>query len=285
MQCSVSRALKLSVWVVAPALALAATAAQAADGPPESVAQPSFLDVMLMGADWIKWVMAAMSLWSVSIIIEHFWSIRRSTMVNEVEVRETRELVEKRLFKECIEKLSKSKTMFGDVLTVGLRHGRHGFAAMQEAVEERAMAWRSRLFRRVEYLNILGNICPLLGLLGTVMGMIEAFSMMKSGGYGADSLAGGISLALVSTFLGLVVAIVSMLFFGICRNRVDSMTVDAHASAIDILEYFRPAQVLTPAGAPSMVATAPSAPAAPTPAPRPLGSPLNPPGPIQLAEG
>ena len=69
-------------------------------------------------------------------------------------------------------------TLVGDVLTIGLRHGRHGFDAMQEAVEERANAWRSRLFRRVEYLNIIGNIAPLMGLLGTVMGMIQPNSFL-----------------------------------------------------------------------------------------------------------
>lgn len=262
--------------------------ALAADAVVPSEKQETFFEIVLMGANWLGPVMAILSLWSVSIIFEHFWSIRRSTMVTEIEVRETRELVEKRLFKECIEKLSKSRTMFGDVLTVGLRHGRHGFDAMQESVEERAMAWRSRLFRRVEYLNILGNICPLLGLLGTVMGMIEAFQRMRSGAYGADNLAGGISLALVSTFMGLVVAIVSMLFFGICRNRVDSLTVAAHASAVDILEYFRPAQFAP--GAPGSVPSVTQSPAAMpqpigAPLPRPVGGPMNTSGPVQLSEG
>jgi len=129
---------------------------------------------------------------------------------------------------------------------------------MQEAVEERANAWRSRLFRRVEYLNIIGNIAPLLGLLGTVMGMIEAFGQMQAtkGAYGPEELAGGISLALVSTFMGLIVAIIAMFFFGVCRNRVDSMTVAAHAAVIDTLEYFRPAPTQTVAGSAAGAASA-----------------------------
>ncbi|MBX3393827.1 MAG: MotA/TolQ/ExbB proton channel family protein [Phycisphaerae bacterium] len=275
-----------------------ATPVLAADQAPAN-SQASFLQIVMTGAGWLGPVMGLISLWSAIIIFEHFFTIRRSTMISEAEVRETRELVERRQFKECIEKLSKSRTMFGDVLTVGLRHGRHGFQAMQEAVEERAMAWRSRLFRRVEYLNIIGNICPLLGLLGTVIGMIESFQRMRSGAYGADNLAGGISLALVSTFLGLIVAIVSMLFFGICRNRVDSLTVAAHASSVDILEYFRPAPVVpgTAAGGASTIAgNVTPAGAAPVSAgpftgslpgstvPRPTAAPLNPPGPVQLAD-
>lgn len=210
----------------------------------------SFLDVVFEGFGWIGPFIVFLSIVATVIIIEHFWSIRWARMVNEEETKRTRDLIEARKFKECVESVATSRTMFGDVLTIGLRHGRHGFDAMQEAVEERANAWRSRLFRRVEYLNIIGNIAPLLGLLGTVMGMIQAFGQMQAtkGAYGPEELAGGISLALVSTFMGLIVAIVSMFFFGVCRNRVDSMTVAAHASVIDTLEYFRPAPTQTIAG-------------------------------------
>ena len=78
----------------------------------------------------------------------------------------------------------------------------------------------------------------------------QAFAKMNEthGAYGPEDLAGGISLALVSTFLGLVVAIVSLGFFGICRNRVDSFTVTAHAAVEDLLEYFRPVTQLTNGG-------------------------------------
>jgi len=202
----------------------------------------SFLDVVIQGIGYIGPVILLLSVAMAYLVIEHFWTIRTSTMNNEAEIRETRELIENRKFRECVKAVSDSRSMFGDVLTIGLRHGRHGFEAMQEAVEERANAWRSRLFRKVELLNIIGNISPLLGLLGTVTGMIQAFGQMQAtqGAYGPEELAGGISLALVSTFLGLIVAIFALFFFGICRNRVDSMTVAAQAAVIDTLEYFRP---------------------------------------------
>ncbi|HPF39885.1 MAG TPA: MotA/TolQ/ExbB proton channel family protein [Phycisphaerae bacterium] len=209
----------------------------------EKVTTTSFLDVVIQGYGWIGPIITILSIIVVYLIIEHFWTIRWARMVNDVETKATRDLIENRKFKECVERVSSSKTMFGDVLTIGLRHGRHGFEAMQEAVEERAGAWRSRLFRRVEYLNIVGNIAPLLGLLGTVAGMIEAFGEMQAtqGAYGPEELAGGISVALVSTLMGLIVAIMALGLFGVCRNRVDSMTVAAHAAVIDVLEYFRPA--------------------------------------------
>ncbi len=238
-----------SVLCLGLAAALAAAQTDAGAGGEEA---QSLVWIVWESMGWIGGVILALSLAAVTVIIEHFWTIRRASMVPEEEIRRNRELIESRRFKECIDAVGRSKTMFADVLTVGLRHGRHGFDAMLEAVEERAEAWRSRLFRKVEYLNIIGNMSPLLGLLGTVMGMIEAFGIMKAtqGNYGPIQLAGGISLALTSTFMGLIVAIVALGFFGICRNRVDSLTVASHAAAVDLLEYFRPASVpVVPAAA------------------------------------
>jgi biopolymer transport protein ExbB len=224
------------------------TAALAADV--EGVQRVSFLNILFRGAEWPGILIALFSLASVTIIIEHFWTIRRATMTPDAEVEATREMIENRRFKECIEYIRVRKSMFADVLTAGLRHGRHGFDAMQEAASERAGAWSSRLFRRVEFLNIIGNLGPLMGLLGTVLGMIRAFSAMQAthGAYKPEDLAGGIGLALVNTFLGLAVAIVSLGFFGVCRNRVDALTVSAHAAVVDLLEYFRPTTVAATAG-------------------------------------
>lgn len=216
-----------------------------AEGDATSSARQSFLQIIVHGAEWTGIIIVVMSVAAVSIIIEHFWTIRKKTMVPDEQIETLRQMIEARRFKECIDELKDARTMFGDVLLVGLRHGRHGFEAMRESADERAGAWSSRLFRKVEYLNIIGNLGPLLGLLGTVLGMIKAFGEMQAmhGAYKPENLAGGISLALVNTFLGLTVAIVSLFFFGICRNRVDALTVAAHAGVMDLLEYFRPATV------------------------------------------
>ncbi len=220
-------------------LCVSSAVAQGTDPPGEEV---SFLRVILHGAELPGAIIALLSLASVTVIIEHFWTIRRGTMLPLEELETTRRMIEERRFKECIEYIRQRPSMFGEVLTASLRHGRHGFEAMLEAAEQRAAAWRSRLFRKVEYLNIIGNLGPLMGLLGTVIGMIRAFTAMQAthGAYKPEDLAGGIGLALVNTFLGLAVAIVSLGFFGVCRNRVESFTVATHAGVVDLLEYFRP---------------------------------------------
>ncbi|MBE7506754.1 MAG: MotA/TolQ/ExbB proton channel family protein [Planctomycetia bacterium] len=239
----------------------------AADVPVES--GRSFLRVLRDGAEWPGVIILALSLAAVTIIIEHFWTIRRSTMSPQHEIENTRQHIEARRFKEAIEAIQGSRTMFADVMSTALRHGRHGFDAMHEAADERGAAWTSRLFRKVDALNVIGNLAPLMGLLGTVLGMIEAFGEMQAahGAYKPENLAGGISLALVNTFLGLAVAIIALGFFGVCRSRVDAMTVAAHAAAIDLLEFFRPVAVGMPASPPppTSAAAAPSHAAVPAP--------------------
>ena len=275
------RRFRKAFLLVSVAAVLASTSAALAvdDAAPERV---SFLQILIHGAQWPGLIIAAMSLISVTIIVEHFLTTRRSTMFPEGEIEATRRFIEGRKYKECVEFLGGGKSMFADVLTTGLRHGRHGFEAMQAAAEERTGAWSSRLFRRVEYLNIIGNLSPLLGLLGTVLGMIEAFGAMQEahGAYKPENLAGGISLALVNTFLGLAVAIISLGFFGVCRNRVDAMTVAAHAAALDMLEYFRPA-----ASSPADSPLASSAAAEPAASPARPPSPASPATPPAAAKG
>lgn len=262
-------------WIVigacAALLVVSASAAIAADGEGDGVAGTPFLEILLAGAEWPGVVIGFMSLASVTIIVENFLTVRRATTAPAEEIEAARAMIEKREFKEIIDYVRGRRSMFADVLTTSLRHGRHGFDAMHEAAEERTGAWTSRLFRRVEYLHIIGNLGPLMGLLGTVLGMIRAFGVMQAmhGAYKPEDLAGGISLALVNTFLGLAVAIISLGFFGICRNRVDSLTIQAHAAVVDVLEYFRPAPGAVAGTAPAI---APSAGGMATAAPNNPGS-------------
>lgn len=216
--------------------------ATAQDAASPAVEGKSFYETLKEGAELPGLLIGLMSVAAVALIAEHFITIRGATMAPADEVEKARAMIEGRRYRECVDQLRGSRSMFAHLVTAGLHHSRHGYEAMHEAVEETAEAWASRLFRRAEYLNILGNLGPLMGLLGTVIGMIDAFGRMRAshGAYKTEDLAGGISQALVNTFLGLMLAIVGLGFFGMCRNRVDRWTVEARAAALDLLEYFRP---------------------------------------------
>lgn len=119
------------------------------------------------------------------------------------------------------------------VLLQGLEELEGGWSAVEKSVEDALAEQSARLFRRVEYLSVIGNIAPMLGLLGTVTGMIFAFERVAStqGGAGAADLAEGIYQALVTTVAGLIIAIPSLGAFAIFRNRVDELIAEAAYAA------------------------------------------------------
>jgi biopolymer transport protein ExbB len=214
----------------------------------------SLWQVVADGIEWPAWFIVAGSLVTIALIVEHFITVRQVTIAPDHQVKKARALIERRNFRECLERTRKSSTFFARVMTASLQHARHGFDAMHDAALEKSGELSGQMFRKVEYMNILGNLGPLLGLLGTVYGMIKAFAALgEAGGVAgtdAGGLAIGISLALVNTLLGLGLAIVGLGFFGLCRNRVDSLTVQATVQVLDLLEYFRPAPVAPPAAEP-----------------------------------
>ena len=108
---------------------------------------------------------------------------------------------------------------------------------MRDAMETAVSEQTAEQFRQIEYLNIIGNLGPLLGLLGTVLGMIEAFQAMHQaqGQANPAQLAGGISTALTHTFLGLLLAVPCLFAFGVLRTMVDRLTTRAALVAEDML--------------------------------------------------
>ncbi|MEP0846007.1 MAG: MotA/TolQ/ExbB proton channel family protein [Phycisphaerae bacterium] len=247
--------------VLAWATLVLSAAPAAAQAPPSG---GSLWQIMRQGMEWPAYLILAGSVALIALIAEHFLAIRRATIAPAAQVRKARALIERRAFRECIEQLRKSRTFFARTMSAAMNHARHGFDAMHEAALEKSSELSGHLYRKAEYMNILGNLGPLMGLLGTVLGMIYAFGQLgQTGGEaGAEDLARGISLALVNTLLGLALAILGLGFFGVCRNRIESLTVQATVEALDLLEYFRPA--------PTLSATAPAA--APPP-PKPAGAP------------
>jgi biopolymer transport protein ExbB len=125
-----------------------------------------------------------------------------------------------------------NQCMATQVILAGLerfRSSEFGFAEYRSAVEEAGEHITGRLYRKVEILNVIASIAPMLGLTGTVIGMIDAFNTIagKQGVAGPEDLAGGIGQALITTLLGLVVAIPTMVAFSFFRTRIDALVSEA----------------------------------------------------------
>ena len=224
----------------------------------------------LIFSHWIDpvfWTIAALSVTALTLMIQAFITNRASVMIPEATTQQIRELIEQRKFKELLDFTETDPGFVSGALNAALKRASGGFAAMKEAMETAIGEQTAEQFRKIEYLNIIGNLGPLLGLLGTVLGMIEAFEAMHAAGGSAKpaELAHGISTALTHTFLGLFLAIPCLAAFGILRTIVDRLTVRGALVAEEMLLMLKPAEPRPGVQAARPMAATPQ-PMAPSPA-------------------
>ena len=179
---------------------------------------------------WITWfVLIPLSMVMLSLVIHYLIVIRHGTLAPAGLARSLEVATKQGQAGTILQALSENETMLGQAVHAGLSQlpaGREAArAAIDETVEELAM----RLLRKIEYLNVIGNVSPMIGLFGTVVGMIQAFARIYSAAGGmpeADKLAGDIAIALVTTFWGLLIAIPALASFALFRNRIETYAAE-----------------------------------------------------------
>jgi biopolymer transport protein ExbB len=264
----------------AQAPAAGADAGAAAPPPESSAILVVFKLVAKHIVDPVTITILLLSVIALTFIIQGFIRNRGSVMLPEPSTNQIRELIGQKKFKELIEFTETDPSFVSKALNPALKRA-PSFSGMKEAMETALGEQTAEQFRKIEYLNIIGNLGPLLGLLGTVMGMVQAFDMMQQQGGSAKpaDLAGGISTALTHTFMGLFLAVPCLGAFGILRTIVDRLTIRGALIAEEMLLMVKPAEAKPAApGAPRAVAGAvpqPGLPGArkpglPTPAPAPV---------------
>lgn len=186
------------------------------------------------------WLMAPIILCSIvasAIILERLWSLRSRRIVPKHLVAQIWHWAKtKQLDIEHI-KMLKGSSPLGRMLAAGLFNLHHSREVMKESIEETGRHVVHDLERYLNTLGTIASITPLLGLLGTVIGMIQVFSAITSQGVGNPTeMAGGIATALITTAAGLAVAIPSLLFHRYFRGRVDELVVTMEQEAIKMVE-------------------------------------------------
>src|SRR4051812_21584894 len=184
---------------------------------------------------------AILSITGLTLIIQGFIQNRSEAMMPEATTQRIREMIESRQFRELIEFTENDPSFISRALNPALKRA-PSFASMKEAMETAIGEQTAEQFRKIEYLNIIGNLGPLLGLLGTVLGMIEAFQAVAATKGQADvgALSQGISTALTHTFLGLFLAVPCLAAFGVLRTIVDRLTVRGALIAEELLLMIKP---------------------------------------------
>ena len=178
----------------------------------------------------------------VALVVQAFLTIRRATMLPDKLHKEVRGLIDAKQYRAALEMTSKDPSLLGGVMHAALAAAPHGYHAMEKALADTAADRTTLLLRSMEWLNLLGNISPMLGLLGTVWGMIRAFfAIVEAGGIpNAAMLAEALGIKLVCTFVGLIVAIPSLAVYGFMRNRIDGYSAEAVNITQRLISGFRP---------------------------------------------
>ena len=202
--------------------------------------------VELLGSLLI-WFLLVLSALSIGLIGHMALTNQRKSILPEAVVEEVRKLTKAGKFREAIELTNQDPSYFSRILHSAMEEANHGFNAVIRRLEQMSDELTTNRLRRIEYLNVLGQVSPMIGLFGTVYGMILAFRAIVVMGGNADpvQLAGGIGTALTTTFWGLIVAIPALAGYAIIRNRLDELTTEATLTAEEILNQFRTKQPKT----------------------------------------
>ena len=249
---------------------VAADAPGAAESPQADSGPGQSLEDILKAGGVIGMLIMLLSIAAVALVIEHIMTIRAAVLMPPGLAEEVHQLLAAGKVGPAYQRSRMQPSFLAHVVGAGLAEADGGWPAIEKAVEDATAEQSARLFRKIEYLSVIGNIAPMMGLLGTVIGMIFAFREVADtqGAARAADLAEGIYLALVTTVEGLIVAIPSLAAFAVFRNRVDQLVAEV---AYVGQHVFAPLKRNWTAN-PPRAAVPPSVPAPPKgPAPPPVG--------------
>ncbi|MBN1554129.1 MAG: MotA/TolQ/ExbB proton channel family protein [Phycisphaerae bacterium] len=203
----------------------------------------NFLRVLVVEGGAIGWLLWGISVVVVALAIHYFITIRRLNILPAPVLDQVREMFGAKQFREAIDLTAEQNDFLSYTIHAALAEAPHGYGAMERAMEEAAEERTTKMLRSIEWLNLIGNIGPMLGLLGTVWGMIGAFfTIVQLGSPDPKALAGDIGVALVTTLLGLGVSIPALSVYAVMRNRIDALTSEAILTAQELISTFRPSR-------------------------------------------
>ena len=191
---------------------------------------------IIEAAGWPIWPLILTSILAVAIIIERAYSLRSKEVAPPDLLLETiKDFRAQGVTPELLTNLHEN-SLLGRIFATGLKNAYNSRELMKESIEEAGRAVTHDLERFLTSLGTIASIAPLLGLLGTVIGMVEIFGAQTPTGNNPAALAHGISVALYNTAMGLIVAIPAMIFYRYYRGKVYALVVEMEQQAIKLVE-------------------------------------------------
>ena len=207
----------------------------------EVVEEKSFVESVLKDGGAIGILIMLMSVATLALIIEFAVNVRAEKICPPELIDEVEALLEEDEYQEALELCESEPNFVTRSLAAGLPRVNEGYAAVKEAMEAAAGIEAVKLQQKVSWMLFLSNVAPLMGLFGTVSGMIAAFNVIVTMGAKVTPalLAGGISAALVTTFLGLLVAIPAVSAYQYFRNKATRISIHFAEVLEEMIERFR----------------------------------------------
>lgn len=242
------------IGLLAAAAVLVASPVGAAEGDRILTSDGLNVRALLDAGGLIGYLIIALSVAMVALVVEHLLSIRRASLMPAGLADSCRQLLTAGQVTQAEQLCRERPSFLGYVVAAGLQESAVGYEAVEKSMEDAAAEQAARLFRKIEYLSVIGTIAPMLGLMGTVWGMIQAFGEFSDkANPQVSEFAPGISHALVTTLFGLLVAIPSLAAFAIFRNRIDEYVAETSLQAEHVLQPLK----LSLKGRPRAAATTP----------------------------
>lgn len=193
---------------------------------------------LLSNGGWVMYILAALSVMALGLIIYYAISLRERNLVPNDVVMQIRHYIRDRRYDDIARLCRRSKGMFSKVILAGITRGVVDPAAVAPTMEAAGRREAENLMRKVRYLSDIATVAPMLGLLGTVLGMIRAFNFIAFdiSAVKPVALASAVAQALVTTAAGLIVAIPCMGFFFYFRGKVQSLVGRMEEVAVEIAE-------------------------------------------------
>jgi biopolymer transport protein ExbB len=227
-------------FVSTAGLALAADAAPAADADRMSGGKITMEQILRDGGT-VGWIIIVLSVATLAMIIEYAVSIRRDKLCRPELIDEVEALLEENEVQEALELCESEPNFFTNMMAAGLARVNLGYEDMKTAMENRGGVEITKLQQKVGWMLWISNMGPLLGLFGTVTGMIAAFNVIKELGAAVTptDLAKGISAALITTFDGLIVSMPAVTAYQYFRDKATRIAIDFGGVAEDMIQRFR----------------------------------------------
>lgn len=207
----------------------------------EAPSQGKSLVKIVIDSGWPEYVLVLLSVIALALIIQILVTVRREKLVPPDVLAEIETLIDEGAYEDALTLCESEDSFFTRIIGAGLAKLDRGFEAMVDAVSEVGEEQATILHQQVGYLALIASTSTMLGLFGTVYGMIGSFNVIATspGGVTAAALATEISTALVTTFTGLLIAIPTTATYVIIRNRVTRVILEVNAITGELLEKMK----------------------------------------------